>query len=232
MRFQLLKALGLAVLIMALLPLAPAQIVAVDEGGKQVFINLTPRELKAVMRFENSRMVVFSPNLSLRSSRGLRFLGTDVEQLINETAKRYQLDPALVRAIIQVESSGNPWAVSQKGAVGLMQVVPETGRKLGANNLFDPQENLEAGVRYLKSLLDAYEGNLALSLAAYNAGPRAVERHGGVPPYRETQQYVRKVTDVYFSPGEKGGFSTSGIRWGRKIYGHIDESGRIVFRND
>ncbi len=232
MRIYLLRALGLAVLTVIFLPPVQAQIVAVDEDGKQVFINLAPEELKAILRYENSRVLVVAPFPSMRPAPRLRLLGTDVEQLINETAKRYQLDPALVRAIIQVESSGNPWAVSQKGAVGLMQVVPETGRKLGVNNLFDPQENLEAGVRYLKSLLDAYQGNLALSLAAYNAGPKAVEKHGGVPPYRETQQYVRKVTDVYFSPGDRGRYSTSAAGSGRKIYGHVDDSGRTVFRND
>ncbi len=232
MRFCLLRALGLAVLPAMFLSPARAQIVAVEDGGKQVFMNLTPEELKAVLRYENSRLIAISPFPSLRAIPRLRFLGTDVEQLVSETAKRYQLDPALVRAIIQVESSGNPWAVSQKGAIGLMQVIPETGRKLGANNLYDPQENLEAGVKYLKSLLDSYRGNLALSLAAYNAGPKAVEKHGGVPPYRETQQYVRKVTDVYLSPRNNGGYSNSAAGSGRRIYVHADASGRTVYRND
>jgi len=232
MHLRLLRVLGLAVLTTVLMAPAWAQIVAVEESGKEVFINLTPEELKALLRYDNSRVIAVSPFPSLRPVPRLRFLGADVEQLVSETAKRYQLDPALVRAIIQVESSGNPWAVSQKGAIGLMQVIPETGRKLGANNLYDPQENVETGVKYLKYLLDSYRGNLALSLAAYNAGPKAVEKHGGVPPYRETQQYVRKVTDVYLSPWNNGGYSTAAAGSGRRIYVHAEESGRTVYRND
>jgi soluble lytic murein transglycosylase-like protein len=232
MPFRLLRELGLAILAVGLTLSARAQIVAVGDGAKQVFINVTPEELKGLLRTEKSRVIAISAYPSLRSVPRPRFLGADVEELVAETARRYEVDPALVRAIIQVESSGNQWAVSHKGAIGLMQVVPETGRQLGANNLFDPQENVEAGVKYLKQLLDSYRGNLHLSLAAYNAGPKAVERHGGVPPYRETQQYVRRVTDVYFSPASGSGYSDSLLGARRRIYVQADEMGRAVYRND
>ena len=115
-------------------------------------------------------------------------VATDVDGIIADTAERHAIDPALVRAVIKAESNFNPAAISYKGAVGLMQLMPGTARRFGVRNAFDPEQNLDGGVRYLKYLLGLYEGNLRLSLAAYNAGEKAVERHQGIPPYRETQQ--------------------------------------------
>lgn len=112
---------------------------------------------------------------------------------IEQIAQRYELDPLLVRAVIAVESNYNPAAVSPKGARGLMQLMPQTARRLGVRNSFDPLENLEGGVRYLKYLLTLFNGDKRLALAAYNAGEGAVLLYGGVPPYRETAEYVYRV---------------------------------------
>ncbi len=116
---------------------------------------------------------------------------------IESTATRYGVDRRLVEAVIQVESGGNSQAVSPKGAAGLMQLMPSRAAALGVQDAFDPRANLDGGVRHLRALLARYEGNLRLALAAYNAGEEAVRLHGGVPPYPETQEYVRKVLALY-----------------------------------
>jgi soluble lytic murein transglycosylase-like protein len=116
---------------------------------------------------------------------------------ILSACKKHGLDHNLVKAVIKAESAFNPAAVSPKGALGLMQLMPDTSKGLGVNDPFDPAENINAGVRYLKSLLNRFRNNLVLALAAYNAGPEAVQQHGGIPPYSETQTYVRRVLDFY-----------------------------------
>jgi soluble lytic murein transglycosylase-like protein len=117
--------------------------------------------------------------------------------LVEAAAKRYNLDPDLVTSVIAVESNFDPKAVSRKNAHGLMQLLPETAAQLGVKNIDDPAENIDAGSRYLKYLLQMYNGNLSLALAAYNAGPVKVQLYGSVPPYAETISYVRRVKRGY-----------------------------------
>jgi len=119
-----------------------------------------------------------------------------ISALVDQASKKNQVDPALVHSVIQVESNYNQYAVSPAGAQGLMQLMPQTAKMLGVNNSFDAKENIEAGVRYLKSLQNQFKDD-RLALAAYNAGPNAVERYRWVPPYQETQKYVEEVGKRY-----------------------------------
>jgi len=114
------------------------------------------------------------------------------QNLINAASQKYALSPQLLEAVIDAESQYNPKALSCKGAQGLMQLMPQTAWQLGVSNPFDPEQNIDAGARYLKLMLDKF-GALELALAAYNAGPAAVERYGGIPPYQETKEYVKKI---------------------------------------
>ncbi len=125
------------------------------------------------------------------------FTQREIDAAIEKAATRHSVDANLVRALVKVESNFNPNAVSRKGAMGLMQLMPQTARQLNLKNPFDPNENIDAGVRHLKQLLDNYNGDVRLSLAAYNAGSGAVARSRGIPRYSETQNYVRKITNLY-----------------------------------
>ena len=133
----------------------------------------------------------------VRVTRSLAARADQYQDLIVGHATMNNVRPDLVRAVIQVESGFNPRAVSPKGALGLMQLMPATARSLRVRNAFDPEENIRGGVAYLRQLLDRYNGDEALALAAYNAGPGAVDRHGQhVPPYRETQSYVSRISGL------------------------------------
>jgi soluble lytic murein transglycosylase-like protein len=116
--------------------------------------------------------------------------------IIAEAAKRYGVDAALIKSVMQAESAFNPFAVSPAGAMGLMQLMPDVAAEHGANQPFDPRENIMAGTRYLRELLDRHHGNVRLTLASYNAGPTVVTRYAGVPPFPETVRYVKTVTDL------------------------------------
>lgn len=132
--------------------------------------------------------------------RGRAMSSQALDSIIEEAARRHSVDTNLVRSLIKVESNFNPRAVSSKGAMGLMQLMPATARGLKVSNPFDPQQNVDAGVRHLRGLLDNYQGDVTLSLAAYNAGSGAVARNNGVPPYAETRKYVRRITELYNGP--------------------------------
>jgi len=125
------------------------------------------------------------------------FTQAEIDEAIDKAATRHNVDPNLVRALVKVESNFNPNAISRKGAMGLMQLMPQTARRMNLTNPFNPEENIDAGVRHLKELLDSYGGDVRLSLAAYNAGMGAVARSSGIPHYAETRNYVRRITEIY-----------------------------------
>lgn len=154
-----------------------------------------------------------------------------LDRIVRDAAARHQVDPALVKAVISTESGWNSQAVSRKGAVGLMQLIPGTAQRFGVGNPFDPAQNVEGGTTYLKSLLDRYNGDLTKTLAAYNAGERAVDLNNGVPAYPETQRYVQKVTDAYFRPGS-GRDHTLWTPPRNPVRKVVDSNGRVIFTNE
>jgi hypothetical protein len=137
------------------------------------------------------------PHSEQNSPLGRGFTQKEIDDAINKAAERHAVDPNLVRALVKVESNFNPNAVSRKGAMGLMQLMPQTARQMKLTNPFNPEENIDAGVRHLKDLLDSYGGDVRLSLAAYNAGAGAVARSAGIPHYAETRNYVKRITQIY-----------------------------------
>lgn len=124
-----------------------------------------------------------------------------IENHIKEYSFKYGLDPELIKAVIKVESNYNPRAVSPKGAIGLMQLLPSTAKLMGINNPFDIKENIYGGCKYLKYLLEEFSGDLKLALAAYNSGKERVIQYNGIPPFKETINYVKKVMNIYNSNG-------------------------------
>lgn len=139
----------------------------------------------------------FRPLPAFGLPRGTSLTSGPYAELIDAAASEQRVDPALVKAIIRAESNFNQRAVSKKGAQGLMQLMPDTAFRYAVRNSFDPAENIRGGVQYLRFLHDTFPGQLSLVVAAYNAGENAVLRHGGIPPYRETQEYVRRVLRFY-----------------------------------
>ena len=202
----------------------------VDEHGKLVFVNGDSPKRKSGSTISStpassSGATPDSPPQTANAS------GDHLDQIVQEAAERHNLDPALVKAVISTESGWNPSAISRKGAVGLMQLIPETAERFGVGNAFDPAQNVEGGTTYLKELLDRYNGDLTKSLAAYNAGEHAVDQSGGIPAYPETQRYVQKVTDAYFRPNSGRDPSL----WSKPkapIRQETDSSGRIIFTNE
>ncbi len=140
---------------------------------------------------ECAAAVFHPPILSKRPSENA------YDKIILEAAKRHDVHPALIKAIIKAESSYNPRAVSKKGARGLMQLMPATARAMGVKNSFDPRHNIHGGTKYFKRMLDEFDGNIRLALAAYNAGIQKVRRYGSIPPYKATRAYIRKVISYY-----------------------------------
>ena len=226
----ILAALALAANLCA--PSASAQIAkVVDNSGRQFFINADPPPVKFTPA--KARNSIYIPGQFSHTGRSTPWESIDrdgAEKLVREASERNRVDPALVRAVIETVSNWNPKAFSHKGAGGLMQLIPTTAQRFGAYDVFNPQQNVDAGVRYLKTLLQRYNGNLDLALAAYNAGEGAVDRAHGVPSFRETRNYVQKVQDAYFRPGS-GRLADAFIN-PRAIHKEVTDGGRVIFTND
>lgn len=176
-------------------PIAPPESPA--DGLASNALSVAPRSVRAFPENLSS-----SPRLSSSSAPSLSpSSSSPFSSQILEAARQHRIDPGLIAAVIRAESNGYPRAVSRKGARGLMQLMPATARRLGVKSVFDPRENIRAGAAYLAELAERFgETNADLILAAYNAGEHAVEEHGGVPPYRETRDYVRRVLAFWGSP--------------------------------
>ncbi len=145
------------------------------------------------------------------------------DPVVKKVAKRHGVEPDLIHAIIRAESNYESTAVSPKGAIGLMQLMPATGKAYGVNNFIDPEENIEGGTKYLKDLIRLYEGKTSLVLAAYNAGQEAVKRYKGIPPYAETRNYIKRI---------QSGYRFANIRTRTIIYKYYDAEGKLVLTND
>jgi len=201
----------------------------VDEHGKLVFVNGdSPKRKSGGTISSTPAPAAATPDSTPQTANAS---GDHLDQIVQAAAERHNLDPALVKAVITTESGWNPSAISRKGAVGLMQLIPETAERFGVGNAFDPAQNVEGGTSYLKALLDRYNGDLTKSLAAYNAGEHAVDQSGGIPAYPETQRYVQKVTDAYFRPNSGRDPSL----WSKPkapIRQEADSNGRIIFTNE
>ena len=154
-----------------------------------------------IYRYVDEHGVVHFPNAPTRPEARKFFdaqpavFGDDgrYDPLISELSRAHGVDRCLVKAVVRAESNFDPRAISRRGACGLMQLMPDTARELQVVDLFDPRQNLQAGIRYLQRLIDAFGGDLSLALAAYNAGPGAVQQHGAIPPFAETRRYVAQV---------------------------------------
>ncbi|MBI5141905.1 MAG: lytic transglycosylase domain-containing protein [Nitrospirae bacterium] len=164
-----------------------------------------------------------------------RFSREYCDSVITDASGRHGVDAALVRAVVKAESDYNPLAVSNKGARGLMQLMPETARDLAVTNVYDVEDNVDGGVRYLRNMLERFGGNMKLALAAYNAGPAAVEKHNGIPPYPETRTYVDRVLRFYGkgtgASGGKARRSGGGFRTVETIYRILQADGSVLFSN-
>jgi soluble lytic murein transglycosylase-like protein len=245
---------GLFALVWLLAPrVTPGQIATtVDIQGKTVYINADPPRSRARSVSTSSgtaKAAGASTTVQMAQTNIAKqpqvapvgaFLGRSaassqanpaLDQVINDAAYRHRVDPALVKAVINTESGWNARAISRKGALGLMQLIPSTAERFGVANAFDPAQNIEGGTTYLRALLDRYNGDLTKSLAAYNAGEHIVDLKNGVPGYRETQRYVQKVTKTYFQ-SDNGRDDTLLNPLRPKVRQEVDSSGRVVFTNE
>ena len=195
---------------------AAPSLATVAEGGRLIYVNADDAELRLAATHGG---IAAASRVIERRRQSLASL----QPFIDDLSRQYGLDPQLVSAVIEVESAWNPRARSRKGALGLMQLLPSTGARLGVLDPFDPWENVAGGIRYLRFLLDRFRGDLRLALAGYNAGENVVAARGDIPPYPETRSYVQQVLARY------GRFAASGAQ--PPPIQQVVENGRVVFVN-
>ncbi|WP_230200067.1 lytic transglycosylase domain-containing protein [Bacillus niameyensis] len=168
---------------------SPSQPLSLNSLGTVHNLNLQQLNFQGVKSTTNVESAITVDNSKI----------DNLEAIIQSAAEKFQLPAKLIKSIIKHESNFNSSAVSQAGASGLMQLMPGTARGLGVQDIFDPMQNVMGGSKYLRQMLDKYDGNVSLALAAYNAGPGNVDKYGGIPPFKETQNYVNKVTSTFYS---------------------------------
>lgn len=228
------KALLLLFLLIILIPQQALSYIYkyVSEDGTLFYTN---RPKKTPNNPDPTVKKAFPHKISLsKSTRSERSNTEDYSLIAEQKAKQYNLDPKLIKAVIKVESNWNPLAVSPKGAMGLMQLVPSTAALMGVQNPFDPIENLDGGVRYLKHLIERFNGNLVLALAAYNAGPKLVEAKNAVPSIPETIDYVKRVMNYYTGNSSYQLYTSIEkelVREITRIKRIVQEDGTILFTN-
>jgi hypothetical protein len=200
-----------------------------DEQGVVHYTNVPGDPRYAFVRKEADPTVV--PKVAPDGGSGL-FQGLRAyAQVIRAAAERYGVETRLVEAIVQAESAGNPTAVSPKGARGLMQLMPERAALLGVRNSFDPQQNVDGGVRHIRDLLQSFNGDVTLAVAAYNAGEGAVRSYGGVPPYAETREYVRRVRALYDGGTALTAKAVALVSPPQRVYREVADDGTLTFTN-
>lgn len=201
----------------------------VDENGVICYTD-TPMNNKVDLIMKEKKEITFQNKT--KTTKKVSQENTHYHTLVHEKATKYNIDPLIVKAVIKAESNWNEWAVSRRGAMGLMQLMPATAREMNIGNPFDPEENIEGGVKYLRYLLERFNGDLTLALAAYNAGPNSVEKFGIIPPIPETREYVRKVLSLYTGgAGLTFKASESDQNNSDRIYKIILKDGTVLFTN-
>jgi soluble lytic murein transglycosylase-like protein len=240
--FMLAKIVAAMTLLLFLSPAVHADIYKyTDENGVICFTDAPfGKKTEKVLKERTSDLRTESRSLPRTSPKRLPASASagpvDYTAYVHEAASKYEIEPELIRAVIKAESNGDHRAVSRKGAMGLMQLMPQTANDMNVSNPFNPEENIEGGTRYLRYLLEKFNGDITLALAAYNAGPQTVEKYGNVPPISETIQYVKKVFAFYRGRRNvaiQGGLepSTKNFKVPTVVYKIVLEDGTMLFTN-